>query len=629
MTLARIRSFVLVLFLFGTVLSAAGYYEIQKRLAQPNVKAFLESKASVLLNADVQIGKVSYLPPFGMALEQIQINRREGAFSFSIASLEKLVFSYGLLNLIRRDFSLPTSYRLERPRIDFRSARRPLPLMSLSSVSDKLPARLEIRGGEFHYPWGADGKKIFLTDVHLKAKPDARGQIRLTLKSQLEGLVSGGIKVRGLTDPQLRHYQLEVETADIAFSPESQIPVQKLSSHFYMSEKTISIETLTSLFHDWEFKGVGQIVDWQTQPKVFFDVARKKAEPPFQLSLQMDFEAGKVSGNGSWAGQLYPFQGKMANEGKKIIFSDLQLPHGYQGRGEMDHSNGGYEFSFERERRRFRIASNLSRLAFETEFQLDHASINHLDWVVSGHARFTPLPKRSGDKGPRFLGEVSTDYLVLEFEPLNDFHGTFELSAEGIQAIDFKWSDVFQLGGGILFRAGKPKEDLVLRVEKFPLAHSKDFAGRPIPSNLSGMLEGKLKFRGLVARPEIQGYFTISEGTIDKLEFDHAVVQFQGFPPYLKIYDSNIFRGRNTLQLTGAIDLTLENIFHGIQIRRPDHLVIWKGMSVYWEKDKSAIKAEKPLGGRMAMGLELVSGKDSKGEDPEERHAVFGPKVKF
>lgn len=629
MTLERTRSFFLVLFLGGTVLSAAGYYEIQKRLAQPSVKAFLEAKSSEILNADVQIGKVSYLPPFGMSLEQIQINRREGDFSFSIASLEKLVFSYGLLNLIRRDFNLPTSYRLERPRIDFRSTRMPLPLMSTASVSNRLPARLEIRGGEFHYPWGTDGKKFFLTDVHLKAKPDTRGEIQLQVKSKLEGMISGGIKIHGSTDPQLRHYQLEVETTDLAFSPESQIPIHKLSSHFYMNEKTIRIETITSLFHDWEFKGIGRIEDWQAQPKVFFDFTRKKVDPPFQFSLQMDFEAGVVSGQGSWAGQLYPFKGKMAQDGKKIIFSDLKLPHNYKGRGEIDPTNGDYEFSFEREKRRFRVQSNLSRLAFETQFQLDHASINHLDWVVSGHARFTPLPKRSGDKGPRFLGEVSTDYLVLEFEPFDDFHGTFELTSEGIQAIDLQWSNMFQLGGGILFRGGKPKEDMVLRVEKFPLVNVQDFAGRPVPSNLSGTLDGKLKFRGSLARPEIQGYFTISAGTIDKLKFDHAVIQFQGFPPYLKIYDSNIFRGRNTLQLTGAINLALQNIFHGIQIRGPDHLVIWKGMSVYWEKDKSAIEAEKPLGGRMAVGLELVSGADSKGEDPEERHAVFGPKVKF
>lgn len=629
MTLARFRYFVLLLFLGVPILSVVGYHEIQKRLAQPSVKAFLEAKASEVLNADLQIGKTSFKPPFGMSLEQIQINRREGASYFSVASLEKLVFSYGPLNLIRRDFNFPTSFRLERPRIDFRSTHTPLPFVSPSAVSDKLPASLEIRGGEFHYPWGTEGKKVFLTDVHFKAKPDARGQIHIVLKSKLEGMASGALEIHGLTDPQFRHYQLEVEMIDVAFSSESQIPIRKLSSHFYMSEKTIRVETITSLFHDWEFKGVGQIEDWQTRPKIFFDFTRKKAQPPFQFSLRMDFEAGSVRGEWSWAGHPYPFKGKMAKEGKKILFSDLQLPRGYQGQGEIDHINGDYEFSFEREKRRFRIQSNWSRLAFETQFQLDHASIDNLDWVVLGKARFTPLPKRSGDKGPRFLGEISTDYLVLEFEPLNNFHGTFELNAEGIQAIDFKWGGVFQLGGGILFRGGKPKEDLVLRVEGFPLDHVRDFAGRPIPSNLSGNLEGKLKFRGLLAHPEIQGYFTISEGTIDKLKFDHAVIQFQGFPPYLKIYDSNIFRGRNTLQLTGAINLTLQNIFHGIQIRGPDHLVIWKGMSVYWEKDKSAIEAEKSLGGQMAMGLEVGTGVDTKGEDPEESHAVFGPKLKF
>ena len=630
MTSGFLRRYLILLLASGLVFStAAGYHEVQKRLERSSVKAFLESKAGRILKAQVRIGKIRYLPPTGMSLEQIQVNRQGNPPAFFVSSIEKLFFSYSLLNLIRRNFDFPGSFRLDRPRIDFHSIRTPFPFLNTPSFSKALPVQLEIRKGEFRYPWGGEGKELVLTHVHFKARPDARGEIQVKLDSKLEGVVRGGLKVRGSTDPQFQHYKLEVELEDFSFSPESQIPIQKLHGHFHMSEKTIEIEALTSLFHDWEIKGEGRIEDWQAKPRISLEFTHKKAELPFQFSFQMDFESEKLNGRWSWTNHSYPFRGNVRQDGKKILFSDLEMPRGYRGQGVIDRSNGDYDFGFGRERRRIRIQSNLTHLGFETEFKFDHALINHLDWVVSGEIRFSPLPKRSGDKGPRFLAEVRTGYLIFESEPLNDFRGSFELSSEGIQAIDLRWSGIFQLGGGILIRGGKPREDLVLRVDGFPLQTIRDFAGRPVPSNLSGLLEGKLKLRGTLSRPEVQGYFTINDGTIAKLDFDHAVVQFQGFPPYLKIYDSNIFRGRNTLKLTGAIDLTLQNIFHGVQIRGPDSLVIWRGLSVYWQKNKSAIEAEKPLGPRMAMGLEVGSGADSKTEDPEERHAMIGPKLKF
>ena len=84
-------------------------------------------------------------------------------------------------------------------------------------------------------------------------------------------------------------------------------------------------------------------------------------------------------------------------------------------------------------------------------------------------------------------------------------------------------------------------------------------------------------------------------------------------------------------KLTGVIDLRLENLFHGIRIQRSDHMVLWRGMSVYWEGDNSTIQAERSLNKKVAMGLEVGAGvsPNSKNEDREESHAVFGPKLKF
>lgn len=619
-----------VLLLVGLSLAGLGYYGVETRLARSEVRDFLETKASEILKTEVKIGKVRYLPLAGISLQEIQLKPSEAPLAFSIGHVERLVLSYGLLNLVQRNFRIPSTVRLDSPQIQFVSSRAPFPFLEAGSVSSSagIPARVVIHRGEFRYPWG--GEELRLSKVHFEASPDARGEIQVQLVSELSGVAQGKIQIRGVTDPALRHYELLVSLENVTFSPESHFPLERLSGNLRVSEKSIHLVGLTSFLHDWEVHWRGEIEDWQNQPKVDLEVVHKKGKSPFRFSLQMDFASQKLQGEWSWTGRVWPFRGKVVREGKKVLFPSLEMPHQYQGKGEIDHTNGDYDFWLEREKRRFHLHSNVNRAEFETDFQLDHASIGSLDWVVSGKARFTPLPKRAGERRPRFRGEVQTDYLIVEFEPLQDFRGTFELSPEEVEAIDFRWSQFFHLGGRILFRGGEPREDLVLRVEQFPLATIQELGGRPFPQDLTGTLEGKLKLQGELVRPEIQGYFTIKDGTIEKLDFDRAIIQFQGFPPYLRLYDSKVFKGRNTLKMTGAINLTLQNIFHGIQIRGPDHLVIWKGMSFYWKEGKSAIQGEKPLGKKMAMGLELGTGvSDSQGEEREESHAVLGPKLKF
>lgn len=632
MTAAFIRRRpILLLFLLAAAGMAVGYQEIQIRLERPETRHFLEAKASRVLGAEVKIGRLSYLPPTGLSLEEIQLGRTGEGTTASVASIQRLVFGYGFLNLIRRDFRIPTAFRVDSPRLRLPSGRFPLPFLgsAFGSSSDITPAKLEITKGEFRAAWGTAGHELILSRVGLVARPDARGRIGLKLKAELGGVAHGNVEVQGFTDPQFRRYELRIRLKDVTFLSESGVPLRRLDGRFLLSDETIEIESLTSFLHEWQIMAGGRIENWQTEPRLSLEIERQKAEPPFRLSLQMDFGSHRMEGSWAWAGRHYPFQGEVVQQDKKVFFSNLRLPHQYGGRGELDRASGRYEFWLERDTRRFRLRSNLNRLAFETEFQLDHARINHLDWVVRGEARFSPLPKQAGARGLRFKGEVRTDYLIVEYQPLDDFHGSFEVGSEGIQAIDCRWNHLFHLGGSILFRGGEPKEDLVLRVEGFPLLDVEAFAARPVPSNLSGTLEGKLKLRGEPSRPEVHGYFTIKEGTIGKLDFDRALIQFQGSPPYLKLYDSTILRGRNTLKLTGAINLGLKNIFRGIQIRGPDHLVIWKGMSVYWKEGQSAIKAEKPLGSRVTMGLEVGQGVPESGEDPEENHAVFGPKLKF
>ena len=612
------------------MLLGIGYQQIQARLARPEVLRFVEARAREFLKTDVKIGNILYLPPARLLLRKIQVGPTDPSQGFSVAQIDKLVLGYGLLNLIKRDFTLPGRVILKHPRFHFAPGTGRSPVSeAIFSLARTIPLAFTVENGEFRIPWREGRGELVLEGMRFETKPDLRGQVALKLAARISGVAGGKIEIEGTSDPEFRHYRLEVRLKDVNFMKTSGLPLEEVRGQFRMTEKKIEIAGLSSLFHDREVEWKGTVEDWQGLPRLALHFAGDKTASPFELSLQMDFVSGRLLGAWSSLGGKYGVRGRVRARDGKIVFPRLKFPHGYTGTGELDPSDGDYRFEIHRGKRRFQIDSNLSDLNFKTVVKLDHASVNHLDWVVLGRVNLEPLPKQAKGGPLRFKGSIDTDYFIVEYEPLSDFKGTFELDAEGVQRMDFRWGGVFQMGGRVLFKGGKPREDLTIRVDGFPLDTIRDFAGKPVPSNLQGDLEGRLKLRGEAARPEVEGYFSIKDGMLDKLDFDRAIIQFQGYPPYLKLYDSKIFRGRNTLKLLGAIDLELDNPFHGVQVKGPDSLVLWKGVSAYWKEGESALGAEKPLSKKVAMGLEVGAGTNPSGEKSEESHAVLGPKVRF
>lgn len=622
------------LFLFlvlaaGISLAAFGASRVQGRIGEADFKGFVQDEAARLLNTDVTLQEVRYAPPFQIVLRGVQVSAREGS-PFSIVRAEKIRFGYGLLNLLRRDFRVPGQVVLESPRIEFQSGRFPFPIVGESfSKSRKVPAQFGIRHGEFIYPWGEEGRRLELTQVHFQTRFDPQGRIQIRLNSKLGGVAEGKIEIRGHTDLKLQHYQLKVHFDNVNFLTESGLPLRSLNGRVYVSESLIETEGLSSFFHDWKVEWQGRLKDWQKKPELHLSLLQKSREVPLRFDLDADFKGGTLVSSLNLPERSYSASGTIAEEGKTIRFSNLHLPRGYEGEGFFDRRNGNYEIEFHRGERRFKIESNLNRLEFNTHFQLEHASVANLDWVVSGRALLAALPKPSRHAETRFKGTVQTDYMIVDYQPFEEFQGSFEAGSEGIQAIDFNWGGLFHLGGRIFFRGSELQKDLVVGVGGFSLGALQQFAGRPLPENLSGTLAGRLKLQGEFGRPEVLGYFTITDGTLGRLDFDQAIIQFQGFPPYLKLYDSKIMRGRNTLKLTGAIDLSLQNIFHGIRVQSPDHLVILKGMELTLKSGGTAVQAEKPLGRKVSMGLEVGTGGESQDENRRESHAWVGSKVKF
>ena len=132
----------------------------------------------------------------------------DSAACFNLPFVQQTGQAFNLNDLVRHDFRIPTTFRVDSPRIQLSSGHLPLPLLNsaFSPSSSTVPAKLVIENGEFHYPWGSRGRELILSNVQLVAKPDARGRIQLKLRSKFGGVAGGGLEIRGFTDPAFHRY---------------------------------------------------------------------------------------------------------------------------------------------------------------------------------------------------------------------------------------------------------------------------------------------------------------------------------------------------------------------------------------------------------------------------------------
>jgi len=221
---------------------------------------------------------------------------------------------------------------------------------------------------------------------------------------------------------------------------------------------------------------------------------------------------------------------------------------------------------------------------------------------------------------------------------LQDLKGSFEISPYGISAIRWTWGQKFEMTGSIGGSLKEPRSKLTVRAANFDLGKVQFFASKPLPREMGGRLDGRLMIEGDLGNPEIIGIFNVREGKWGKIDYDRGIIRFRGFAPYFPLQESKIWKGRSVFFLTGAVDLTLDNIMAGIKIETLDRLVVWKGIEVtLHEKDGSIQVAGKklpeaaPLSSIYVEGVKPPDIQTGDGDEvfSEDRGVTIETKVKF
>jgi hypothetical protein len=456
----------------------------------------------------------------------------------------------------------------------------------------------------------------------------------------MTGMVDGRVHIYGVVDPSKNTHDLWLELDAMDLAQDIPLPFKALKGKVRWVGNDLFFNDLQGTLYGWHAELSGAFLNHEGQPEMNAHVRIGKGTPWMKLDFALSLPHQTLEGAFQpMEGRVFDFRGKVHQDRKRFVIDSIALDSGYQGRGELDFASGNYELGFEKGAKRMAIHSNLRGLDLMFNFHLDHIKIFGMDLVTQGKLFLHSVSPRWNGRDLFFKGEYETDYFILDRQPFADLKGVFELSPAGITGIRSTWGKKFQITGQVTKFWKDPDLKLLLRVADFDLGTVHQFAAKPLPKALGGLLEGTLSVEGDLAKPEVSGVFNIHDGKWGQLDYDRGIIQLRGFLPYLPLKDSKIWKGRTVFFLNGALDLKLDNIFAGVKIQTPDNLVIWKGIeAALHEKDSRLELNSSKLGdwGEFSVLEAHSSGSkpeadegDARDSEKDERKVLFGPKLKF
>ncbi|HTL46747.1 MAG TPA: hypothetical protein VL688_01655 [Verrucomicrobiae bacterium] len=611
----------------------AAYGFLQRYVQTGAFKAAAMQHLEAKFGGRVAIGSIQVRSFNKVLLTGIVIEKGEAPSRVGL-EIPRAVFRYPLTQLLSRNFRIPSSIFLEAPRLEVED---PLVLRDVLAGSQNealrsLFSKIDFRDGRIKCRVPGINTPVILREIRGSFRPGFNGIANLDFKASAEGVLSGPFHLKAYVDLLKKQYGIKVMLEGARLSGDFPVDLEDIRGALTLENGNFRAGPLKVKSHGWE-SVLEASMDGGNSPVLRLAMDLGKNERLGRLEASVDLAKQKIHASaGFLAGRRFEFEGGIRREATKIFLENLTTSGGQSGRGMLDFQSGDYSLAFENGFQRLSVTSNLSGLDFTLGLDLNHLDFFGMDLVMASRVELTPVEPSWGNDAWEFQANFSTDYFILEQEPFDDFRGKFRLDPRGIKDFSGAWGSIFEMTGKVMLDRREPECDLALKVSGLDLAGAKEFAARPLPP-LRGVAEGKLKIEGAARKPDVSGVFSIKDGALGKLEFDRAMIQFRGFPPYLALDDSRIFKGRTTLHLVGAFDLSLDNILAGVRVETADKLILWKGMSLSANEADSNLELD-VLSRLSTLNLDLKN--ENKGtrlgeSDPltEENYAAVGPKIKF
>ncbi len=633
----RLRPLALTAIFVFAVAAGVPYALLSFGIRTAEFKDFAEDKVGDFLKAEVRIGKIRAGFFNRIKFSSLRISPDVRRKSYYRIEVDEITFRYSLKQLLTRNLNVPSSVTLKSPRILLNDAGLSYNMIQsfhFNPGGGQVHSSFEMAGGELNLKIPGFQEGLALKEIQGYFAPQDDKKLRGEFTAVLSGAFSGKIELSGESDPASDEMVFDFSLTPRYADKDAEGSIR---GKIRRQKDRIIIESLRSDLYGYELFAKASVLHPGNNPEIIIEskIRTNSKKTFFNAALRNEMLTGNFETD---SGALYPFSGKIIRKGLRLDVKKFKLGTDAGGEGQIDFETRKAFIQGEGVgRRRVSLQFDFAETA-ELQFLLEHIPLVGLDLVTSGNIRFSGARIAERKMPWEIHGEYETDYFILGYTPFDDLKGDFKINNEGFRKITGSWGKVFKFSGDVFLERGRRDVQLTLRTDGFDLREVKKFAPKPLARELGGMLEGKLTVDGPLHLPEIAGQFTIKNGLLGKIDYDRGIIQFRGFPPYLRLNDSRILRGRTTLNLQGAINLSLRNIFHGVSIQTPDNLVIWKGLELNVAEDDEAVDFEinAPIKKLPVFGIKAGQGSASSlpeetdgNNNPNEHYISAGPKFKF
>jgi len=419
----------------------------------------------------------------------------------------------------------------------------------------------------------------------------------LQLKGRASGLLQGGLVIQGQYQPNSNVSRLQVAFQNVQSSHLGRLPLTDLNGIIEFTETGIRLHDLSFKLRSLPFYLSGEISNVSSQlPSWNLNLHVNTDRLPVVLQVRGDLEDQSISGEVTLLGAVYHFEGAITRDRTGFQMHDLMIDNGYRADAVLQLTDGHYQLRAERDRQSFLFDLNLNNFDIDLQFNINHFKFYQHDITTFARLRMSPIEELWEARDYRFLTNMQTDYLIVNYHPFEDFRASFFISQYGIDEFDAHWGSMGRLTGTVDFDESI-SVDAEMIISSFSLQELDAIGFRHLPSSLECLVEGKITMVGTIEAPEVHGKMTFSEGKIGTLKFDGGHLEFRGHAPYFRVINSKVRRKGNTLEIRGDIDFALNNIFRKLEVVSTEQIILWNGLDLSSELKASAEQHSIAVGG--------------------------------
>lgn len=238
--------------------------------------------------------------------------------------------------------------------------------------------------------------------------------------------------------------------------------------------------------------------------------------------------------------------------------------------------------------------------------KVDHVKIKGTDLLTTAILSWN----QRGGPGDRIIqGTIQTRNSVVDLSPVEEITGAFSITQDTLSIDDLKWAHNYHLSVKAYF-SDPPSVDAMLEISNADIAELNTVLLKHLSSGQHtnyGVLNGVITCKGPLSDIMTKGYIESFDGKLGKVEFEKAVIAFQGIGPVLFIEDAWLYKNQQNARLNGVVDLRLIGEKHyikqAIQVEGGKSQLAWFNWDMKKNTEDDTLILRKPLNAETTFGF--------------------------